>query len=243
MPTISLLAAFTAGIVSLLSPCVLPLVPGYVSYMVGRTPSEMQRQSGRTLGRSLLVSRFLVAGFSIVFIALGASASALGQLLSQYRYETNIVGVSVILLCGLLMSGVLRINLFARDLRFQTGRIGGGNPLSALVLGLAIGFGWTPCIGPVLGAILTVTALHTSASEGMLLLTVFSLGLGVPFVATALFTSQMMVRIKRLRRWGGPAQVVAGLLLVIMDVAMITGYLSQLGVWPLNRFPWLFDLG
>ncbi len=243
LPTVTLLAAFLAGVVSFLSPCVLPLVPGYVSFIVGRTPEQMQaRRDRRELIQALITSLFFILGFSAVFIALGASASAIGRLLAAYRYEANLVGGAIIGLFGLYMTGLFRSRLLSREARFQ-GPARGGGPLPAFVMGLAFAFGWTPCIGPILGAILAMTAVSTGVDGGMLFLAVYSLGLGVPFLLTALFTSRLVTHVGLLRRIGRPLHVGAGLLLVVMGVAMMTGYLSLFAIWLLDTFPFLLTIG
>ncbi|HEB97704.1 MAG TPA: cytochrome c biogenesis protein CcdA [Sedimenticola thiotaurini] len=243
LPTVTLLAAFLAGIVSFLSPCVLPLVPGYVSFIVGRTPEQLQAgRDSRELMSAFVVSLFFILGFSAVFIALGASASAIGRLFAAYRYEANIVGGVIIILFGLYMTGLFKSRLLSRDTRFQA-RVQGGTPLSAFVMGLAFAFGWTPCIGPILGAILAMTAVSTGVDSGMMFLAVYSLGLGVPFMLTALFTSRLVTHVALLRRIGRPLHVGAGILLIIMGIAMITGYLSMFGIWLLNTFPFLLNIG
>lgn len=189
------------------------------------------------------MSVFFVLGFSAVFIALGASATALGGLLLQYRYEANIIGGVMVIVFGLVMLGLPRpVSWFYRDVRFHP-RLSGGHPLAALVLGLAFGFGWTPCIGPVLGAILTVSAVQASVSGGVVLLSAYALGLGVPFLATAAFTGQLARRLKALRHVGRRLQLVAGAIMVLMGVAMVTGQLTTFGFWLLNTFPVLGRIG
>ncbi|HHH38011.1 MAG TPA: cytochrome c biogenesis protein CcdA [Sedimenticola sp.] len=243
LPSITLFAAFLAGIVSFLSPCVLPLVPGYVSYIVGRTPEQPQLQrDNRELLAVLGISFAFVMGFTAVFIALGASASALGRLFATYRYEANIVGGVIIIVFGLFMTGLFKSTLLSRDTRFQVD-MKGGRMLSAFVMGLAFAFGWTPCIGPILGAILAMTAVSSSVDSGMLFLATYSLGLGVPFILTALFTSRMVTHIGLFRRIGRPLHIGAGILLIVMGIAMITGYLSMFGIWLLNTFPFLLNIG
>jgi len=187
---IGLIAAFAAGAVSFVSPCVLPLVPGYVSYVAGHTlvasdvdPVARRRQA---IGMSL----YFVLGFSTVFMVLGASATALGQMLLSYRYELNFVGGGVVILFGLFMIGMARISVMQREVRFHLSTTG-GQPLSAYVLGLAFGFGWTPCIGPILGAILTASAAIATVGEGIALLAIYSAGLGVPFLLAAAFTDHL----------------------------------------------------
>jgi len=194
---IGLATAFAAGVVSFLSPCVLPLVPAYVSYVGGESlHGARTRPDAQARISAVTLSMFFVAGFSAVFIALGASASALGRLLLQYRYEANIVGGVIVIVFGLVMLVLAhRLPWFYRDVRFHP-RLRGGRPAAALVLGLAFGFGWTPCIGPVLGAILTMSAAQSAVSGGVALLSAYSLGLGVPFLLTAVFAGAAVGRLE-----------------------------------------------
>lgn len=236
--------AFVAGIVSFLSPCVLPLVPAYLSYVSGQSLEAMQqRAEARSRSEAVWLSGFFVAGFSAVFVALGASATALGRLLLQYRYEANIAGGIVVLVFGLAMLGLMRRgSWFYRDLRFQP-RLRGGRPGAAFVLGLAFGFGWTPCIGPVLGAILTVSAAHGTVSGGISLLLAYALGLGVPFLLSAVFAESAVGRLKAMRRLGSVLQAAAGAILILMGLAMVTGRLTTFSYWLLEAFPVLGRIG
>jgi cytochrome c-type biogenesis protein len=234
---IGLAAAFGAGLVSFVSPCVLPLVPAYVSYVAGQPRADASRPDARERLAALGLSAFFVLGFSAVFIALGASATQLGRLLLQYRYEANLAGGTIVIAFGILMLGLTRgMPWLQREFRFHP-RIVGGRPVPAFILGTAFGFGWTPCIGPILGAILTVSAMETSASAGVALLAAYAAGLGVPFLLTALFTRELAGRLKNLRRLGALLQVAAGLILVVMGAAMITGKLSAFSYWLLETFP------
>lgn len=242
--TVGLAAAFAAGLVSFLSPCVLPLVPAYVSYVAGQ-PSHALQEGTDNRGRigAAMLSAFFVLGFSTVFVALGASATAVGRLLLQYRYEANIIGGAIVIAFGLLMIGMtLGMPWLQRDFRFHP-HLAGGHPAAAYVLGLAFGFGWTPCIGPVLGAILTVSAVQTSVSGGVALLSFYAAGLGVPFLLAALFTRELAGRLTGLRRFGTVLQIAAGLILVLMGIAMITGQLSAFAFWLLRMFPILGRIG
>ncbi|HXF65726.1 MAG TPA: cytochrome c biogenesis protein CcdA [Burkholderiales bacterium] len=235
---VGLAAAFAAGLVSFLSPCVLPLVPAYVSYVAGDPSYAMQggSDSRRRIGAAML-SVFFVLGFSTVFVALGASATALGRLLLQYRYETNVIGGAIVIVFGLLMIGMTRgMPWLQREFRFHP-HLAGGHPAAAYVLGLAFGFGWTPCIGPVLGAILTMSAVQTTVSGGIILLSFYAAGLGVPFLLSALFTRELVWRLRGLRRFGAALQIVAGIILILMGIAMITGQLSAFAFWLLRTFP------
>ncbi|KAB2848184.1 MAG: cytochrome c biogenesis protein CcdA [Hyphomicrobiaceae bacterium] len=235
--------AFAAGTISFLSPCVLPLVPGYVSYVAGR--SVTNKASARAFERRLAaagLSVFFVLGFSTVFVLLGASATALGGLLLVYRYELNLAGGLIVIAFGLVLLGLLRPSWLMRDIRFHTA-IPGGRTVSAYVLGLAFGFGWTPCIGPILGAILTLSAVQASVTGGVALLAVYSLGLGVPFVLAALFTDGLIARIKRVGRVGRGLQLAAGAIMILMGLAMITGQLTALSYWLLETIPALGNIG
>lgn len=240
---IGLLTAFVAGIISFLSPCVLPLVPGYVSYIAGRSMAE--RPEGPAIALRLPevgLSVCFVLGFSTIFVLLGASATALGQILLSYRYELNLVGGVIVIAFGLFMLGMVPLSWLQRDVRFHTA-IPGGRPVSAYVLGLAFGFGWTPCIGPILGAILTISAASATVAGGIALLAIYSMGLGVPFVLAAMFTSGLAARLKAIRRLGQILQLIAGAIMIIMGIAMITGRLSTFAYWLLDTFPALARIG
>lgn len=242
--TLGLAGAAAAGFVSFLSPCVLPLVPAYVSYVAGQSLHGMQhRTDTRTRLNAGAMSVFFVLGFSAVFIALGASATALGSLLLRYRYEANIAGGAIVIAFGLFMLGLMRhVSWFHRDFRFHP-HLAGGHPGGALVLGVAFGFGWTPCIGPVLGVILTASAMQASVSGGVSLLAAYALGLGVPFVLSAVFMRELVGRLKVLRHAGRPLQMVAGAIMVLMGVAMVTGKLTEFSYWLLETFPLLGKIG
>ncbi len=244
LSSLGALTAFAAGIISFLSPCVLPLVPAYVSYVAGQPRrEEASRPDAQERLAALTLSAFFVLGFSAVFVTLGASATLLGRLLLQYRYEANIIGGAIVIVFGLLMLGMTRgMPWLQRDFRFHP-HLAGGRPLPAFILGLAFGFGWTPCIGPILGAILTVSAVQTSTSTGVALLAIYAAGLGVPFLLAALFTRELAGRLKGLRRFGTVLQIAAGLILVVMGIAMITGQLSAFGFWLLRTFPALGRIG
>jgi len=234
--------AFAAGIVSFLSPCVLPLVPAYLSYVSGHSLESMQRNAdAHSRAGAVALSALFVAGFGAVFIALGASATALGGLLLQYRYEANIAAGVIVIVFGLAMLGMVRGgSWFYRDIRFHP-RLRGGRPGAAFVLGLAFGFGWTPCIGPVLGAILTLSAAQSAG--GVALLSAYALGLGVPFLLSAAFAESAAGRLKALRRLGSMLQAAAAVILILMGIAMVTGWLTRLSYWLLEAFPALGRIG
>jgi cytochrome c-type biogenesis protein len=239
---IGILTAFAAGLVSFLSPCVLPLVPGYLSYVAGSSAEVSQNGTIALRWPAVGLSICFVLGFSTVFVILGASATALGQLLLSYRREFEIVGGSVVIVFGLFMLGWARLPWLQRERRMHPA-IAGGRPVSAFVLGLAFAFGWTPCIGPVLGAVLTVSAASATVAGGVSLLAIYSLGLGVPFVLAALFTDGLAARLKAIGRLGRVLQLLAGGLLVLMGIAMITGQLTVIAYWLLDVFPMLAGIG
>ena len=239
---VGLLAAFLAGAISFVSPCVLPLVPGYVSYVAGQSTGAVDVQLHNRRRQALGMSLFFVLGFSTVFMILGASATALGQMLLSYRYELNFIGGGIVILFGLFMIGMARIAVMQRDFRFHLS-IPGGRPVSAYVLGLAFGFGWTPCIGPILGAILTASATSATVTEGVALLGIYSVGLGVPFLLAAAFADRLTRRLRSIGRVGRRLHQAAGLVMIAMGIAMMTGQLSALSYWLLDAFPILARIG
>jgi cytochrome c-type biogenesis protein len=238
---IGLVTAFAAGVISFLSPCVLPLVPGYVSFVAGSSLEDLRDGAAPRLQALTLACTF-VLGFTVVFVALGASATLLGNVLLGYRYELGIVAGVVVLLFGLHMLGITPIRLMDRDARIHLDIVG-GRTLGAFLLGIAFAFGWTPCIGPVLGAILTLSASTADVAKGALLLAVYSLGLGLPFLLAALFTGALLTRIKALGRAGRNLQRIAGGLLVAMGLLMVTGQLEVIAFWLLETFPALATIG
>lgn len=242
---IGITTAFLAGIISFLSPCVLPLVPGYISFIGGQTIDKLKesRLASRDTLSVLGLSLCFVLGFSTVFIAFGASASLIGRVLAAYRIEMNFIGGSIVIIFGLFMTGVFRMNWMQKEFRFHGENLPGGKPVASYLLGLAFAFGWTPCIGPILGAILTISATSGLFSDGTALLAIYSAGLGLPFIAAALFTDRFLHHSKRLRRYGPTLQLIAGILMIIMGIAMITGYLSSFGWWLLKTFPVLGNIG
>jgi cytochrome c-type biogenesis protein len=239
---IGLATAFAAGIISFLSPCVLPVVPGYISYIAGQSGRNIEGATERDRATALMLSAFFVLGFGAVFVALGASATALGALLLRYRYQANLIGGTIVIVFGLIMLGVLRLRLFQRDLRIHP-RLAGGHPATAFVLGVAFGFGWTPCIGPILGAILTVAAVNTSLQGSIGLLSAYALGLGVPFLLAAVFMRTLLRRIGVLRRTGRPLQIAAGIVMILFGIAMVTGNVTRFSYWLLEKFPLLGRIG
>ena len=241
------LTAAGAGALSFLSPCVLPLVPPYLCYMAGVSVDDF-RESQSTAGTHakraalLLASLAFVLGFTTVFVALGAGASTLGRFLRAWQEPLAIVAGLVIIVMGLNFLGVIRIPLLSREARFQSR----GKPASAMaayVMGLAFAFGWTPCIGPVLGPILTLAGGSSTVADGALLLFVYSLGLGVPFVLAALFSGAFMRWMSGFRAHLGRIEKVIGALLVIAGVLFITGGIRTASYWLLETFPIFQQIG
>lgn len=240
-------SALGAGALSFLSPCVLPLVPPYLCYMAGISVEdfrgERQMAESTATRRALLVASLaFVLGFSTVFVALGAGASSIGGLLRAWQQELAIVAGILIVIMGLNFLGILRIPLLSREARFQPG----GRPASALaayVMGLAFAFGWTPCIGPVLGPILTLAGGRETVGEGALLLAVYSAGLGIPFLVAALFSGAFMRFLARFRVHLGRVEKVMGGLLVVAGVLFLTGGVQTASYWLLETFPGLASLG
>lgn len=239
---IGIATALAAGAISFLSPCVLPLVPGYISYVAGNTHNGGGEPAASRRLLTLALSLYFVLGFSTVFVLLGASATALGRLLLIHSAQANVVGGAVVIAFGAFMTGLIPIPWLQRDLRLHT-HLKGGRPIGALLLGAAFGFGWTPCIGPVLGAILTVSAVSATAKDGMVLLGVYSLGLGLPFLLSALFTDGLAGRLKRMRRAGRVLEVGAGVVMIAMGAAMATGTISTFSFWLLQQFPIFTQIG
>jgi len=237
---IGLLTSFGAGVVSFLSPCVLPLVPGYVSYVAGDALTASKEAPGRVA--VLRLSLCFVLGFSTVFVILGASATSLGRLLLAYRYEANLVGGAVVILFGLFMVGLANLSWLQREFRLHLD-LTGGRPIAAYVIGVAFAFGWTPCIGPVLGAILTTSAVSATVPQDIALLGFYSLGLGLPFLAAAIFTDSLMVRLRGFGRLGRSMQIGAGAIVTVMGITMLTGELPTFSYWLLETFPALATLG
>ncbi len=244
---VGFLTALGAGAISFLSPCVLPLVPPYLCYMAGVSVADFrgeQQAAAPALARRrlALTAGAFVLGFSTVFVALGAGASTIGRLLRVWQEPLAIAAGLAIILMGLNFLGIVRIPFLSREARFQTR----GKPASALgayAMGLAFAFGWTPCIGPVLGPILTLAGGSETVGGGALLLAVYSLGLGIPFLVAALFSGSFMRFLGRFRVHLGRVEKVIGALLVAAGVLFITGGMQSMSYWLLETFPLLGRLG
>jgi cytochrome c-type biogenesis protein len=242
-PNVTLLAALLAGLVSFLSPCVLPLVPPYLVYLAG-TSLERLADADRKRGavRDTVLAAFLfVCGFSTVFVALGASASVAGAVVRAYSAQLAIVAGIVIIVMGLHFLGVFRISALLREKRMEMVKPVG--LWGAYVMGLAFAFGWTPCIGPILAAILAVAASEQTVAKGAGLLAVYSLGLGIPFMLAALAIEPFAAFLTRFRRHLAMVERLMGGLLVLTGIAFLTGFVSQASFWLLELFPSLGTIG
>jgi cytochrome c-type biogenesis protein len=242
-PDVTILAALLAGLVSFLSPCVLPLVPPYLVYLAG---TSLERQSdddprtgsqAQTVGAAML----FVAGFSTVFVALGASASVIGAALRAYSYQLAMVAGVAIIVMGLHFLGLTRIPWLARTQRLDVAKPVG--LWGAYVMGLAFAFGWTPCIGPILATILAVAASEATVARGAGLLAVYSLGLGIPFVVAAFAVERFAKFLARFRHHLVHVERVMGVLLVLTGVAFLTGFVTTASFWLLETFPALGRIG
>lgn len=236
----AMFVALLAGIVSFLSPCVLPIVPPYLAFMSGVSMGEVQE--GRARGKVSLAALFFVLGLSTVFVVLGFTASWLGMFFLQNQILLARIAGVVVIVFGLHFLGVFRIGFLDREARMEAGE-SGGSAFGAYILGLAFAFGWTPCIGPQLGAILSLAATESSVARGTVLLGVYAAGLGIPFLLAAVFLTQAMGVMNRLKRHMAMIEKVMGLLLVAVGLALVTGAFSALSFWLLETFPALAVLG
>jgi cytochrome c-type biogenesis protein len=237
----ALVIAFGAGVLSFLSPCVLPIVPPYLAYMGGISMQEL-RAEGRASRRTILPALFFVMGLSTVFLLLGFTASTMGHLfLRNAELFGQIAGV-VVIIFGVHFLGILRIPFLMREARIDAGDQG-GSAFGAYILGLAFAFGWTPCIGPVLGAILTMAATDATVTRGTSMLGVYALGLGLPFLLAAIFVQRSMGLMNRLKPYMGVIEKVMGLLLIAVGIALVTGAFSAFSWWLLETFPAMQRLG
>ena len=231
------IAAFLAGLISFLSPCVLPLVPGYVSLISGTGVEELKSQETRVLRKLLLNSTAFILGFSVVFITLGALSTEVGQLLARYKSLLAQVAGVVIVLFGLHLTGLLRINALYADKRLHSVK-GGSSAVGAFAIGFAFAFGWTPCVGPMLAVILGFAAAQDSLVKGIFLLAIYSLGLAVPFLLTSLGIERFLKFYSRFRAHMHALEVASGGLLIALGVLLVLGRFTIISRYLsfLNRF-------
>ncbi|CAF26250.1 cytochrome c biogenesis CcdA family protein [Bartonella quintana] len=237
---ISTVGVFFAGALSFLSPCVLPLVPPYLCYMagIGIDDFRSEKHKEKVFIRLALLSSVIafVLGFTTVFVALGASASTIGKFIAYYREWFVLTAGIIIIIFGLNFLGLFKVAFLFREARFQTHKTPAG-PLGAYVIGLAFAFGWTPCIGPILGPVITLAGTKETVGEGAILLGVYALGLGVPFVIAALFSSSFMRFLGAFCIHLGKVEKIIGIFLIVTGISFLTGSMQSLSFWFLEHYP------
>lgn len=237
MQEINLALAFAAGVLGFLSPCIVPLIPGYLSFVSGVSLADLElRERRRHVAQVVAATALFVLGFSAVFTALGASASLLGAVIVDNRVWLGRIGGAVVILLGLSVLGIVKVPGFYRERRVRLGRRPGGM-LGAIPVGMAFGFAWTPCVGPVLAAILTLAATVRGAAGGALLLFAYSLGLGLPFLLAAVLVTTAVDAFGWIRRHGRAIETVSGAFLVVMGGAMVFDLVFRLNTWILRVVP------
>ena len=232
-----LFIALGAGLISFLSPCVLPLIPGYISYISGSSINELIEKKNVNLFPIILFT----VGFSIVFIFFGAASTLLGQVLLQNSYELRIIAGVIIIILSLHIIGIINIKFLNYEKRVQTNIK--KNFFSPILIGMAFAFGWTPCIGPILGSILVLASTEESLQQGILLLTFYSVGLAVPFILAGYLIQRFLVFSKNFRKNINKVSKIGGSILLITGILMITNHLQALGFYLLNIFPFLQNFG
>ena len=234
-----LFLSFFAGIISFLSPCVLPLIPGYLSFICGTDLEKLQKKSKYfVLQKSLL----FVFGFSIVFILLGASSTFFGSfLLSKSQIFSNIIAI-IIIIFGMYLLGINKFNFLNNEFRFYLSKYS-NNFFFPLVVGMGFAFGWTPCIGPILGSILALASLENTLTEGIFLLITYSIGLGIPFVLAGYYMGNFLIFSKKARKFISTIQKTSGVILVLTGILILTYKLQAIGFYLLELFPFLGKLG
>ena len=235
---IKLAFAFGAGFISFLTPCVLPIIPGYISYITGKNLNEIEQDKKIVLIKTILFS----IGFSLVFIILGAAASAVGNILLFLSNELRIAAGIVIILFSLQMIGILRFNFLNQDKRIETKGYK-DNYAFPLLVGAAFAFGWTPCIGPVLGSILALSATEASIGKGILLLSFYSLGLAIPFIFSGYYMSKFLTTRKGFNKYYGIVTKIGGSILLITGILIATNQIQVISYYILTMFPFLTTLG
>ena len=237
--TTTLSIAFFAGLISFLSPCVLPLIPGYISYISGTSFNKLVEKR-----KSLIVIKtiFFALGFSIVFIALGSTASLIGNFLLNNSDVFRIIAGVIIIFFSLQLIGMINFKFMNKDIRIFTGQYN-HNLTFPLLVGAAFGFGWTPCIGPILGSILTLAAIEENISKSILLLSFYSLGLAIPFIISGVLIDKFLLFSKSFRNYISTITKVGGAILLLTGIAILTDRLQVLGFFILEYFPSLGNIG
>ena len=235
---LNLLVAFSAGFISFLSPCVLPLIPGYISYISGQAIDEIIKDNKSVLLKTI----FFSIGFSIVFISFGITASFIGKLLISYSNQLRIIAGIIIILFSLQFIGLINLKILNSETRFFTKNYN-DNLIFPIIVGAAFGFGWTPCIGPVLGSILALAAIEENISKSILLLSFYSLGLAIPFIISGILIDKFLFFSKSFRKYISTITKVGGAILLLTGIAILTGQLQVLGFFILEYFPSLGNIG
>jgi cytochrome c-type biogenesis protein len=235
---IKLAFAFGAGFISFLTPCVLPIIPGYISYITGKSLNKIEQDKKIVLIKTILFS----IGFSLVFIILGAAASAVGNILLFLSNELRIAAGIIIILFSLQMLGFLNFNFLNQEKRIET-KSYKDNYAFPLLVGSAFAFGWTPCIGPVLGSILALSATEASISKGILLLSFYSLGLAIPFILSGYYMSKFLTTRKGFNKYYGIVTKIGGAILLITGILIATNQIQIISYYILTMFPFLTTLG
>jgi len=234
---IELIIALGAGLISFLSPCVLPLIPGYISYISGSSINELVEKKNINLFPIILFT----VGFSIVFIIFGAASTFLGQVLLQNSYELRIVAGLIIIILSLHIIGLINIGFLNYEKRIQTNI--NKNFFSPIIIGMAFAFGWTPCIGPILGSILVLASTEESLGRGILLLFFYSIGLAIPFILSGYLMQKFLIFSKNFKKNINKVSKIGGIILLITGILIITNQLQALGYYLLNIFPFLQNFG
>lgn len=235
---LNLLIAFSAGFISFLSPCVLPLIPGYISYISGQTLDEIIEDNKSVLLKTI----FFSVGFSIVFIFFGITASFIGKFLINYSNQLRIIAGLIIILFSLQLIGLINLKILNSEVRFFTKNYR-NNLIFPVIVGMAFSFGWTPCIGPILGSILALAAIEENISKGILLLSFYSLGLAIPFIISGVLIDKFLFFSKSFRKYISTITKVGGAILLLTGIAILTGQLQVLGFFILEYFPSLGNIG
>ncbi len=220
MTQVSIITALVAGVLSFVSPCVLPLIPAYISYISGASLQEIQ--AGEVSSKKIIVNSIaFVLGFSTVFVLLGASASLIGRVLARHMNTFKLIAGIIIIIFGLHTAGIMRIKFLNYEKKVQVKRSNSATLIGAYVIGIAFAAGWTPCVGPILGAILATASTYTTMWKGILLLAIYSLGLGIPFILTAWAINKFFVAFKQIRKYFHAIEVISGILLIIVGLLLI----------------------
>ena len=235
----TLSVAFLAGLISFLSPCVLPLIPGYISYISGTSLDKIKEKE-----RNLIVIKtvFFTLGFSFVFIALGSTATFVGQFFLVNSNIFRIIAGIILIIFSLQLIGIINFNFMNKDIRFFTS-VYNDSLFFPLIVGVAFGFGWTPCIGPILGSIITLATLEESIGRGILLLSFYSLGLAIPFIISGVLIDKFLLFSKNFKKYTTTITKTGGVVLLFTGIAVLTGQLQILGFFILEYFPSLGEIG